>query len=99
MYKHYAGTDDAHASNDIAEIVAAAHYKRVATLFVALDIQQWGTFDPQTQIVTLHNECQPGDQDLLDLAAVHTFLNHGAVYVIPPEEMPADAPVAAIFRY
>ena len=58
-----------------------------------------GTFDPQTQNVTLHNERQPGDQDLLDLAAVHTFLNHGAVYVIPPEEMPADKRVAAIFRY
>ena len=99
LYKHYAGTDDARASDDIAEIVAAAYYKRVATFFVALDVQQWGTFDPETQNVTLHNERQPGDQDLLDLAAVHTFLNHGAVYGVTPEEIPADEPVAAIFRY
>jgi len=99
LYKHYAGTGDARASDDIEKIVAAAYYERVAHLFVASNRQQWGTFDPQTQAVTLHNERQPGDQDLLDLAAVHTFLNQGAVYVISPEEMPVDKPVAAIFRY
>ncbi|MFN2108732.1 MAG: hypothetical protein ACK2UI_03650 [Anaerolineae bacterium] len=57
-----------------------------------------GTFDPETQSVTLHDKRQPGEQDWLDLAAVHTFLNHGAVYAMPLEEMPADEPVAAIFR-
>ena len=99
LYKHYAGTDDARASEDITKIVAAAYYERVATLFVASDMQQWGTFNPQTQVVTLHNERQPSDQDLLDLAAVHTFLNQGAVYVLSRAEMPMGKPIAAIFRY
>jgi hypothetical protein len=99
LYKHYAGTGDVRANQDIARIVAAAYYERVATVFVALGVQQWGTFDPQTQAVTRHDERQAGDQDLLDLAAVHTFLNQGAVYVTPLEDMPADEPVAAIFRY
>lgn len=99
LYKHYAGNNDARASNDIAKIIAAAYYKRVATLFIASEVQQWGTFDPQTQTVTRHDKRQPGDQDLLDLAAVHTFLNQGAVYVLAREEMPVDKSIAAIFRY
>ena len=99
LYNHYAGTGDARASDDIAKIVVTAYYERIANLFVASGIQQWGTFDPQSQAVTLHNERQSGDQDLLDLAAVHTFLNRGEVYVVSPEAMPSGEPVAAIFRY
>jgi len=83
----------------VGAVVNDAYYERVATLLVASGMQQWGTFDPQSQAVTLHNERQSGDQDLLDLAAVHTFLNRGKVYVVSPEEMPAGKPVAAIFRY
>ena len=45
---------------------------------------------------------QPGEEgdDLLDLAAVRTFMNGGTVYALEDELLPAAAkPVAAIFRY
>jgi hypothetical protein len=49
--------------------------------------------------VDLHPEPQPDDEDMLDFAAVHTFLNGGHVYTVEPEEMPNNQLVAAIFRY
>jgi hypothetical protein len=47
----------------------------------------------------IHTEAQPGDEDLLDLAALQTFSTGGTVYAVTPEQMPDKAQVAAIFRY
>ena len=49
--------------------------------------------------MSIHAERQPGDEDLLDRAALETMLNGGMVYAVKPEAMPADLPVAAVFRY
>jgi hypothetical protein len=49
--------------------------------------------------VQLHQDAKPGDQDLLDSAAVQTLLNGGSVYAVQPERMPVEAPLAALFRY
>jgi hypothetical protein len=68
-------------------------------LFVAVGIQQWGTFDPQTRNVHIHHEATPHDEDLLDVAAVQTFINSGTVYAITPDNMPGEHHVAAVFRY
>ena len=94
---HQAGSDL--ASSDESFIVAAAHYGVVETLFVALGVQRWGNFDPQNRDVKWHVEFQPGDQDLLDLAAVQTLKNGGTVYALEPENMPENTLLAAIFRY
>jgi hypothetical protein len=87
------------ASQDIREIVPAAHYGRIDTLFVATDDYKWGTFDPQTNTIELRNQPKPGDGDLLDRAAVQTLLKGGVVYALPSEQMPEETPMAAVFRY
>lgn len=87
------------ASRQLEEVVPAAYRGRVEVLFVATGIQQWGRFDPDTEQVALHPVAEPGAEDLLDLAAVHTFLNSGTVYALPPDKMPDQTPAAAIFRY
>lgn len=87
------------ASGDLPDILRAARDGRVGTLFVMRDRQQWGKFDPQTGGAELHNESQAGNQDLLDLAAVQTLLNSGAVYVLDPAQMPGKAVAAAVYRY
>ena len=89
------------ASGEAAEIVAAAHYGRVATLFVANAGQLWGSFNPQTGAVQLlpQPELNSNSPELLNLAAIHTILNGGAVYAVPPDEVPGNGMVAAIFRY
>ena len=96
-YRQLANTDQ--ASNDVAEIVPAAYYGRVDTLFTSLNKQQWGTFNRETGEVTLHVEPGPDDRDLLDVAAVRTFLNGGTVYAVDADEIPGGAILSALFRY
>ncbi len=99
VYKHLQGTETERVSDDVAEIVAAAHFERVEGLFVAADEQQWGPFDPETGAVELHDEQQSGDQDLLSLAAAHTMLNGGWLFTVDREQVPNGGPAAAVFRF
>jgi hypothetical protein len=87
------------ASSNLMEIVPAAYLGRVEILFVAADVQQWGTFDPSRLTLRQHAEAEPGDDDLLDLAAVQTLLQGGVVYEGAPQDVPGDGPVAALYRY
>jgi hypothetical protein len=68
-------------------------------LFVAVGVQQWGIFNPGSNIVDLHSEAELGDEDLLDAAAVHTVLNGGTVYAVEPNQVPDGVQIAAIFRF
>jgi len=96
-YKSLAGSP--RASNSLRAIVTSAQDGRIDVLFVPVGVQQWGSYDPDTRTVHLHPEAEPGDEDLLDLAAVHTFLSGGTVYAVRPEEMPDEGPAAAVLRY
>jgi hypothetical protein len=98
-YRHLSGSDGERASNELREIVPAAYFERVEALFVALDQERWGTFDPQTGEVDVHEEAQPGDRDLLDLAATRTILNGGSVFALTQDALPDPTPLAAVFRY
>ncbi|MBW4490353.1 MAG: hypothetical protein KME12_21450 [Trichocoleus desertorum ATA4-8-CV12] len=86
-------------SHDLKEAVSAAYYGRVEQLFVAVGVQQWGTFDPDANQIQVHTDAQPGDEDLLDSAAIQTLLNGGTVYAVEPDQVPEEAPLAAVFRY
>lgn len=98
-YLELAGADTGKASNNIKEIIPAAYFQRIDSLFVPVGRQMWGDFDPDTMSVDLHPEPEPDDEDLLDFAAIHTLLNGGTVYAVEPEQVPEQAPAAAIFRY
>ncbi|HVB73012.1 MAG TPA: hypothetical protein VNE38_05600 [Ktedonobacteraceae bacterium] len=87
------------ASDAIEEVLPAASYGRVESLFVALDQEQWGSFDPATNTVALHIEAEAGDVDLLDVAATQTLIHGGKVYAIARAEVPGESLVAAVFRY
>jgi hypothetical protein len=85
-------------STDLKEIVAAAHYGRIDTLFAAEDQERWGTFDEQTGQVH-QGDSKSKQHELTNLASRHTLLNSGTAYVLPGTAMPEGAPLAAIFRY
>lgn len=89
------------ATSDLREVVPAAVYGRIDSLFVAVDRQQWGKFDPFANSLQVNEQEQAGreEQDLLDLAAVHTLANSGTVYAVPTEQVPDKAALAAILRY
>ena len=69
-------------------------------MFVAVGVRRWGHFDQSRYEIEVHDEKQPADQDLLDLAAAQTVLNGGTVYAVDPDAMPeAGAELAAVYRY
>lgn len=96
-YRQLAGTGQ--TANDLREILSAAWQGRVESLFVAVGLQLWGHFDPGTGALHVHADAEAGDEDLTDVAAVQTLLHGGAVYAVAPENVPGEAPLAAVFRY
>jgi hypothetical protein len=93
------GVNKGRGSDKLLEVIGAASQGRVAALFVPVGVQQWGRFDSSTLAVDLHHEPQPGDEDVLNLAAIQTALHGGKVYAVPPDAMPTDGAVAAVYRY
>jgi hypothetical protein len=98
-YEELAGKGSELASDRVEEIVVAAYHGRVDTLFAATTVQVWGTADPEAAEVYAHKTMKPGDEDLLNVAAIQTLVNDGRVYAVDAEEVPGGAPFAAIFRY
>ena len=86
-------------ASSFQEVIPAAYYQRIESLFVPLGEQKWGMFNPETSNLQMHSQQEPGDEDLMDLAALHTILNGGTVYAVAPQQVPGDAPVAAVLRY
>ncbi|MBD3291106.1 hypothetical protein GF337_20020 [candidate division KSB1 bacterium] len=87
------------ASDDINKIIPAAYSGRVQYLFIPLRHQKWGSFDPESMSVEVHENRSQNDADLIDFAAMHTLRQKGAVYPVKPEEMPDKSEIAAVFRY
>ena len=56
-------------------------------------------YDATLDSVKLSAQPEPGDDDLLDLAAMQSIAANGRVYVLPSEQMPSSLPIAAVFRY
>jgi hypothetical protein len=83
----------------LEHVVRAASEGRVETLFTALGTQRWGTFNSASREAEVHEVRQPGDRDLLDLAAVEALEAGGDVYAVAPDRVPGGDVVAAINRY
>ena len=98
-FEHLANNGQGLGSDDIREVIPGAVFGRVDTLFIEIGAHIWGVYDEVANRIEIHDERQPGDEDLLDLAAVHTFLQGGTVHALRAENMPADAGMAATFRY
>ena len=81
------------------EIVKAARYARVETMFLPASGEVWGRFDEAKDQVTVRGTPEAGDADLLDQAAVDTLRNGGAVFTLSREDLPLGAQAAAVLRY
>lgn len=98
-YQQLAGQASERVADTLEKIVPAAYHGQVETLFVATGEQQWGILNPVTNEIELHDQMESGDEPLLDLATVHTYLKGGTVYAVEPEMMPGGSPAAAVLRY
>ena len=81
------------------EVVLASCEGRVDTLFLGETGGLFGECDLQSRRVDVHSRPQPGDTDLLDLAAEQTLLKGGRVISPGPRRMPEGSAMAAILRY
>lgn len=91
---------DAKASYKDEEIVPAAINQRVDTLFICKQENLWGIFDKSTNKIMIRDKNDPQGSCLLNMAAIHTILNNGSVYLMDREAMPEpNAKLNAIFRY
>lgn len=92
-----AGSDQ--ASTDIETIVKGAVHGRVDKLMLADGRYCWGSYDPESDEVKIHQREQIGVEDLLDFAAMHTLSNKGDVFVVKSDQLPKGAAIGAVFRY
>ena len=98
-YQQLAGQTSEQAANTLKKIVPAASNGRIETLFIAAGVQYWGIFNPVTNEIDLHDQMESGDESLLDLAAVKTYLKGGTVYAVEPDMVPGGTSAAAVLRY
>lgn len=96
-YREFSGTQ--RASSQLTKAIPASYNGRIESLLVTVGVQLWGTFDVEAASIDVHHEMQPGDQDLLDFAAIFTLLNGGVVFAVASEQMPDNEKLAAVFRY
>jgi hypothetical protein len=82
----------------VTDVVPAALDGRIDTLFLPVGTQVWGRV-AEDGTVSVHDARQPGDRDLLDLAAAATWTARGRVRVVGPEDVPGGGELAAILRY
>lgn len=87
------------AITELGEALAAAHHGRVETLFVPWGVHAWGKRTPDDQVPSVHNQPEPGDEDLINSLALETLLTGGAVYTVDPNEIPGAGTIAAVLRY
>jgi len=96
-YEELKGSDK--TATTIEKVVTAAYFQRVETLFVPIDKNVWGVFNPEGNSIQIHAQQETGDEDLLDLAALHTLKNGGTVYAVEQGDVPEHKAIAAILRY
>jgi hypothetical protein len=81
------------------EIVKAARYSRIDTLFLTDEDHLWGCFDEAGDRVVAHGSAADGDIDLFDFAALMTLRQGGSVTLVGREALPPPGLSAAILRY
>ena len=89
----------AQAASGPDEVLAAAHDGRIRTLLVASDAEVWGRFDPVSRVLELADGPSSGLKDLVEEACRTCVLTSSEVYVLEPDDMVGDGPLAAILRY
>jgi release factor family 3 len=95
-------TGSGRSSSDLNEVLPAAHDGRVESLFVARGVRVWGSWNGDKRKIRFQLDQdgpRNGNEDLLDLAAVQTYLHGGKVFVVDPQHVPEGNSLAAVFRY
>jgi len=99
--ERYHSLDNDRKSESLAEVLPAAYHARLDSLFLDLEREAWGRYDPEQDLLKVTSREDLSSRDLIDLTVIHTLLNGGSVQILTEEEFGglAQSGVAAIFRY
>jgi hypothetical protein len=89
----------ARATGDVGTVLRLAGLGRVQTLFLPVGAQLWGTFDAPSGRLDLHVERKPGDEELLERAAIETLDHGGEVHELAHLAALDGAPLAGLLRW
>lgn len=81
---------------DLGELVNAAKYGQVDTLFVQIGGFEFGTFDDENDQVQKSEEAET---EMYNLAATKCLQNSGTVYLLDQDHMPQKTEISAVLRY
>jgi hypothetical protein len=88
------------ASYKEEEVVPAAVNGRIDTLFVQKGEKLWGIYDSESNTIYKRSREDARNSCLMNLAAMHTLINGGRVFLMAPENMPEPSSrLNAILRY
>lgn len=92
---------DTKEKSDIPEeIIPHSIEGRIGMLFVQKYARLWGAYHKDRNEIEVHNTKQADDKELLNFAALQTFLHDGEVFLLDAEDMPqADRAIAAAYRF
>jgi hypothetical protein len=86
-------------SDELFQVAEAAAVGRVGTLIVDANVHIPGVLDRRSGMIEQATKLDPRAEDLLDNLAEMVLKMDGEVYVLPHEQMPTDAGIAAMYRY
>jgi len=86
-------------SDEVFQVAEAAANGRVGTLLVQANQHIPGKLLRHSGLIQPADRNQPAAEDVLDDLAEMVLRADGQVLVLPPENMPTDTGVAAIYRY
>ena len=92
------GTAEPDVAIRLEEILAAGTEGRVDAVIVASDETLWGRFTPG-KIVAADGRRAPGDEDLINLAAVEAMRTGARAFARPKADLPRQVPAVATLRF
>ncbi|HVR99204.1 MAG TPA: hypothetical protein VMW27_21470 [Thermoanaerobaculia bacterium] len=99
-YRELAGTGL--ASSQLDAILPASHDARIEVLFTARGVRVWGRYDSDTRQVHFQEDQEAqsnGSEDLIDRAAIQTWLHGGKVFAVEQKDVPEGMAAVAVFRW
>ncbi|NIV33913.1 MAG: hypothetical protein GWN58_32045 [Anaerolineae bacterium] len=97
--RQLAEADDELRVTALEEILLSAYDGRLDLLMVASDEYVWGSFDPSERQAIISAERAPGDEDLLDRAAVEALRRGTRVHLAEADRIPGESGAAGLLRY
>jgi len=83
----------------LEKIVPAAMRAQIDSLFIDPAQTRWGRYHMENESVEIHNEPRPGDEDLIELAAIETLKHKGDVFRLPNGSATRHEIAEALLRF